>query len=253
MRSLSLLQQEGETRLGGGGVGLVLHVLGRRAEHDVAEDGRADQHPLAHLRRRRQHDLGGQPRGELVEDQQLAPARVDPQAVVPVHGVDRIRAEAGGVDHPARLERASRGADAGDIRTHLDTLHPVLAQQGGAAVDGIRGESQRDRPGVDNALVGHRQAAGDARAQVRQLGVDLLGRDDPRLLVPVLDSLGLKGGKRGGLLLVPGHEDRSGPAHPDAGLLAVLPGQPVAACHQPALEGSRLGVVAGVQDGCVGL
>ena len=81
---------------------LVIQILGRGAEHDVAVDGGADKHAFAEFAGYGKYDLVQEIAGELVEDQQFTPSWRDGEAVVPKFPVERVRTQPGGVDEPPR-------------------------------------------------------------------------------------------------------------------------------------------------------
>ena len=156
-----------------------------RAEHDVAVDGGADQHPLAARGRHRQHDARHQRAGELVEDEQLAAARRDGEAVVPNIG------STSSAPRPAALttQRAGprRGWSAAWCRPS-PRRRPVTRaprQQSRAARHGVGGQREVGRPGADDRLVGHGEPAECTRAEVGHAPVDLVGADDLAAVVPV--------------------------------------------------------------------
>ena len=121
------------------------------------------------------------------------------------------------------------------------------------AADGVGGQRQGGRPGADDRLVGHGQAAERARAEGGHLPVDLGGVDDLAARVAVLVGLGLQSGQRGEFLGVPGHQQRPGALDRDPGLLGVVRQQACSRGDQPGFQRAGLGVEPGVQDGGVGL
>ena len=190
------------------GVGAVRHVLGRRADHDVAVDGRADQHALADLARHRQHDHRHLRTGELVEDEQFAAARVE---------VEPVEADHASIVSPPRPAA---------LTTHRVRIVPRLVQRpwcrladlharrprcrgaGRAALDGVGGQRDRGRPGADDRLAGHAEPAERARSEVGDRGVDVGGVDDLGPGVAVGFGLGLERRQRVELLVVPGDQQR---------------------------------------------
>ena len=154
-------QQEVEAGLGGRGVCPVGDLLGGRAEHHVAEHGRADEHALALGRRDRKDDDVDQRARELVEDQQLAPPCDDREAVVAEHPVDLVATETGGVDDPARSHASGRRDDLGIRRARTDVDDTEVPGEAGATREGVRRVGEHCRPRADDRLAGDGQAAGE--------------------------------------------------------------------------------------------
>ena len=101
----------------------IVDVLGRGPEQHVAVDGRRHQHTLRPLGGHRQQDRRQQRAGQLVEDDQLAPARRDGELVVTEAPVDEVGAETGGIDHPGGPDVASPWCGAPSRRVTLGVRH----------------------------------------------------------------------------------------------------------------------------------
>ena len=169
------------------------------------------------------------------------------------HGVDEVGAQAGGVDYPACRDWPPAGVHRGGITTGVDAVDTVAGQQGDAAVDGVGGQREVDRPGADDRLVGHGHTAERPWPEVRQLRVDGLGVDEFAAVIAV--GFGLVFQRRQGveLFLVPGDQDGAGVLDRDAGVGGVFGEQVIAAADHGRFQRAGLGVETGVQDGGVGL
>ena len=202
--------ERGETGGRGRRVLPLLDVLGRGAEQDVAVDGRGHQDALRPRRGHRQQNGRDERARQLVEDDELTPARRDgelPVAEPLVHLVgekpgrvhDPVAAEAppGRLQEPA--SRVALVAHAGD-RGAQSQLH--------AGADGFGGERDAGTPGADDRLVGNDDGAGGSWSEVRFASSELLDGELGHAGVAVGSGLGDHVAQPGLLLLVPRHQDR---------------------------------------------
>lgn len=253
MRRRPSLPQAREAVRGRGGVVLVLDVLRRRPEHDVAEHGGRDQHALRRGGRHGQQHVPDQPATQLVEDDQLSAARHDGEAAAAGHAVDLVGAQAGGVHHPAAREPARGRIDRPGVTPPRETGHPLAPAKRRAGQHRLGGEGERRRPGADDELVRDLERPERPPAQGGLAAVQLLDRDLGDAAVSARLRVRPDGREAVELLSAPRDEQRAGALHRHADLVRVGEEQIVAARDEPRLERPRLGVEARVEDRRVGL
>ena len=84
-----------------------MNVIGGRAEEQISEDGRREQHALRRRGRHSEQNVVEQRPRELVEHDQLAATRRHGEGVVAQHVVDLVAVQPGGVDEKAGPERSA--------------------------------------------------------------------------------------------------------------------------------------------------
>ncbi len=233
---------------------LVVDVVGGRPEHHVAEHGWGNEHALGVRRRDGQECSGEQWPGQLVEHDELAPARSDGEPVETDRAMKFVAVQACRVHHETRphlLTASSR--EGGDFRADIATHEVVVQQDGCSVLCRLVGKCKRRRPRVDDVLVGHDHPAGDSRTEMWLQGVGRVGVDDLGVLVTVDAGLGLQFGKPRGLLVVPRDQQCTGLLDGDTNRRCVVAEQRVAAGDEPGFERARGGIEPGVQDRRVGL
>jgi hypothetical protein len=185
---------------------------------------------------------------ELVEHQQLAPARRDRERRVAEAAVDLIRLEPRGVDDVAGTERSARGPQSGPVVLELDVADRRTQREIAAGEDRLGRERERRRPRAHDPLVGDRQPAASPLAEIRFERTNLGGRQPLRPEVTVVNRGLLNALERSLVILAPRDQhsarDRKRNAH--LGCEGTQQGAP--AGYEARLERPRLGVKARVED-----
>ena len=233
---------------------LALHVLRGRTEHYVAEHRGRDQHALRDLGRHREHYVLHERARELVEDDQLATPRGHGEALVTEHAVELVGVEPGRVHQVARAQGAGgRGEAKAARRESLDTRDGRGAAQVASRQQRLGRVGERRGERAHERLVRHLERAERARPELGLAPVELVHADLRHRAVAVglraLDDAR----ELAQLLLVPRHEQGAGALDRDAHPARVVGQEVEPACHQPRLEGARLGVEARVEQRCVRL
>ena len=156
--------------------------------------------------------------GELVEHDQLAAAGTDREPVEPDGPVQPVALEPCRVHDEARPPRPPVGGDElGDLPADVDRRDVERGLDGRAVGERVVGERQRRGPRIDDVLVGHDHAAGDARPEVGLQLAHLAGVDHPRVRVAVRRGLALQRREGRRLFVVPRDEHGAGVLDRDAG------------------------------------